>query len=316
MSIYNENDKEIYESINSILNQTFSDFELIIVVDNPRITFFSKHLNELGLFDSRIKIIYNSVNVGLAKSMNKAFSVSKGSYIARMDADDIALPSRFQEELKVLNEGYDLVCTDYIFIDENSEIIERKIPSYSIDSLEMDLKYGNIIHHPTVMMNREIFERVNGYRNFPCSQDYDLWLRILEVGGRFAIINRPLLKYRIRVNSITSTQNFKQIATIWYIQKLHKERLRFGKDSYSLDNYKKYLMKFKLEDMQFIKKCEAAKEYKDKIDNMKKDNKFIAAFMMLKLSVVNSFYRRFYFHNLYEIIGIKKNKKILERRKL
>lgn len=313
MSIYNENDKEIYEAFTSILNQTFADFELIVVVDNPQITLFSEYLKELGISDKRIKIIYNDVNIGLAESMNKAFAISRGCYIARMDADDVAFPTRFWEEIQVLDREYDLVCSDYILIDENSKEINKKITSYSIETLELDLEYGNIIHHPTVMMTREIFEKSNGYRNFPCSQDYDLWLRIHEIGGRFAIINKPLLKYRIRANSITESKSFKQIATIWYIQKLHKERQMFGKDSYSLAQYDEYLTKLRLNDEQFIKECEAAKSYKKKIDDEKNQNKIKAVSMMIKLSIVNSFYRKLYIHNLREIIGMKMNRKKLGR---
>lgn len=309
MSIYNENDREIFESINSILNQTVRDFELIIVVDNPDITMLGEHLKEIGITDNRIRIIYNHFNIGLAESMNKALAASKGMYIARMDADDIALPSRFQEEVTVLDDSYDLVCTDYMLIDEKSEIIERPTVSYSMETLEKDLKYGNIIHHPTVMMRREILEKVDGYRNFPCAQDYDLWLRILEEGGRFAIINKPLLKYRLRGNSITESKSFKQVATIWYIQKLCKERKKLGKDSFSQTNYNKYLENLHLDDISYVKKCEIAKEYKKHIDEIKTVNRIKAMCMIIQLAAVNPFYRRLYYHNFKEVVGMKRNKK-------
>lgn len=308
MSIYNESDKEIYEAISSIINQTVRDFELIIIVDNPQKTDFSDYLLGLGICDDRIRIVINETNIGLAESMNKAFSLSEGKYIARMDADDIAFPTRFEEEVKVLdNNSADLVCTDYVLIDEDSHIINQPTVSYSNHTLTEDLNYGNTIHHPTVMMKREVLEAVKGYRNFPCSQDYDLWLRIKEYGGRFAIINKPLLQYRIRSNSISESKSFRQIATIWYIKNLCRERKKRGKDSFSTSNYNDYLERLKLNDEEYLEKCNRGKAYKKKIEQVKSQSKIKALMMMVRLFLCNDFYRKLYLNNISEVLGMKLN---------
>ena len=101
MSCYNETEKELSESINSILSQTFKNIEFIIVDDNPTNTTLKNLLIKYGN-DKRVKLVFNDTNLGLAQSLNKAIDISTGEYIARMDADDIALPTRFEAQLEFL----------------------------------------------------------------------------------------------------------------------------------------------------------------------------------------------------------------------
>ena len=93
------------------------------------------------------------------------------------------------------------------------------------------------------MMRRETFERVGGYRDFPCAQDSDLWMRMQEGGAAFYLLKRPLLKYRINSEGTTQKKYFKQQLTLHYIYSLSIERLETGKDSFSKDNYTDYLSK-------------------------------------------------------------------------
>ena len=96
MSTYNETTKELDESINSILQQTYSNFEFLIINDNPNNYELEKTLKSYK--DSRIKIIHNEENLGLVKSLNNGLKYCNGQYVARMDADDISCPSRIQDE--------------------------------------------------------------------------------------------------------------------------------------------------------------------------------------------------------------------------
>ena len=95
MSVYSEPKEWLISSINSILNQSFSDFEFIIINDNPTRSINSIVLNYFAITDSRVKIFENKSNIGLTKSLNKGLKLTEGKYIARMDADDISLPDRF-----------------------------------------------------------------------------------------------------------------------------------------------------------------------------------------------------------------------------
>ena len=103
MSVYSERVDWIRKSIDSILNQTYSDFEFIIVNDKPDKEENAQLLEEYAARDSRIKVLTNEENIGLTKSLNKAFALAEGEFIARMDADDMALPERFKIQLEFMN---------------------------------------------------------------------------------------------------------------------------------------------------------------------------------------------------------------------
>ena len=264
MSVFNEKDYQIKESINSILNQTYKNLELIIVIDNPHLESEYLEIIRNNFDDNIIKIIINGKNIGLALSMNKAFSSSNGYYIARMDADDIADQRRIEMEVETLEkENCDFVCTGYTFIDENDNQLERNYRYYQPNELKKTLTVTNCIHHPTVLMKRESFQKVGGYRNFPCSQDYDLWLRLLEQRCRFIMIDEPLLKYRIRSDSTTSKKNYLQAITLYYISNLFYQRIISGHDNYSEENYRTFII-------ECNKKYKSFKENINKIQSMQK----------------------------------------------
>lgn len=244
MSIYNENENEIKKSVESILNQTFHDFEFIIVIDNPSMYYVENILKSYN--DDRLICLKNESNIGLAMSMNRAASIAKGKYIARMDADDISDLNRFQEEYTYLEShpNIGLVCTNYHYIDENNNTVNFESINVNFKSYKKLLPYINMIHHPTVMIRKQVFDHVGGYRNFPCTQDYDLWLRLLHENIEFAKIEKDLLAYRIRENSTWKSNGMKQQMMFFYIKKLYKERKKNNTDSYSIENLNKYLLMY------------------------------------------------------------------------
>ena len=247
MSIYNEALDDIRTSIHSVLSQTVKDTEIIIVNDNPGRKDIHWLLDEMVSLHSNITVIHNTENIGLAASMNKALQHANGQYIARMDADDYSLPTRFEKELKILcNDEADVVSTNYALIGPEGEFLNDGKPAgrhieEGQDITEL-LVFNGLVHHPTVMMKKEALIRVGGYRIFPCSQDQDLWIRMLESGARFVYLDEVLLHYRIRKDSISQKKGLQQYVTIDYILQLLKERSENGgKDSYSLDRYSQYI---------------------------------------------------------------------------
>ena len=241
MSIYNETKQMIEESVESILNQTFTNFEFIIICDNP---LRKKEIDDIfrKFNDERIKLVFNEKNIGLALSMNKAAEIASAEIFARMDADDVAEPNRFSAQIKIINQGYDFVFCNYTCIDEDGNTIPFQQVVYKTDVLNKIVSTNpGIIHHPTTMFTRELFYKAGEYRNFPCAQDNDLWLRMQENGAKFYMIAEPMLKYRVTNRSITGSKWFKQQLTTHYIIKLSIERLKHGIDSYSLDHYENYL---------------------------------------------------------------------------
>lgn len=242
MSVYNESLDEIKQSLDSILTQSYRDFELIIVLDQPNYVEGLDLLNQYARKDSRIRVLVNEKNIGLAMSMNYAATYAKGKYLLRMDADDICMPNRFQLEYDAICDGkYDLICGNYDFIDEDGTILPQKAKIYTDSQLDSLLPYRNIIHHPTVIMTAEILNKVGGYRNYPCAQDYDLWLRMKCVGARMHMMPEKLIQYRVRQASTTIQKRYKQSCTGEYIRKLYRENNQM--QGYSYDGYLSYLEK-------------------------------------------------------------------------
>jgi len=122
MPVYKEPENYLKQSIESVLNQTYVDFEFIIILDNPENQKLEDLILEYRNKDSRIIFHKNNKNLGIAKTLNKGLQIAKGKYIARLDADDIAYPERLEKQLKIMeNEGV-VLCgskADYIIMKEN-----------------------------------------------------------------------------------------------------------------------------------------------------------------------------------------------------
>jgi protein O-GlcNAc transferase len=189
-------------SIKSILNQTIDDFEYIIV--NDASTDGTEEI--LKQFDDpRIKLLPNTENLGLTKSLNKAVQLAKGKYIARMDADDISLSHRFETQLNFLdnNPDYAIVGSSYYQIDEKGRAYAINNVLYEDADIRKELRKSNCFAHGSIMMRKSIFQKAGGYdERYAFAQDYDLWLRISEI-SKVANIREPLYCWRETRSSIS-----------------------------------------------------------------------------------------------------------------
>jgi glycosyltransferase involved in cell wall biosynthesis len=215
MSIYNEPEKWLRESIESILNQTFVNFEFIIINDNPDRELNNLLLNEYKANDIRIIIINNDKNIGLTKSLNIGLKLTKGKYIARMDADDISLSKRLQIQLDLLNSHPNIgVCGTGVKIMGLKSLFLRRRLYYPISSnqIRTEIIFKNPMAHPTIMLRKELIFKNNLFYNekLNSAQDYELWSRII-IFKNFHNINKCLLKYRLSPNQISNKFNKKQI---------------------------------------------------------------------------------------------------------
>lgn len=245
MSTYNESETDLTKAIDSILNQTFEDFEFIIILDNPNNELHKEILKKYQKKDSRVKFFSNQLNIGLAASLNRAIDLSHTDIIARMDADDISLPNRLEKEYSIItSKDIDIVSTNKIEIDENDNVINisNSLPNND-DKIKKMLKYMSVIVHPSVMFKKTKILEIGKYRDFPASQDYDLWLRAINNHLKFYIINEPLIKYRIRNDSISKKNSLKQWCIHEYIYKLYIKRNKNGYDNFNKDNLESYLLK-------------------------------------------------------------------------
>ena len=214
MSVFKEPIDWMRQSIDSILHQTFTDFEFIIVNDCPDRDENRMLLDEYQKHEQRIVIIENKENIGLTRSLNKGLSVSRGKYIARMDADDIAFEDRFQMQLDYLNKHpeIDLCHCAFEHIDDASEhlgdryLTEReRHPAYFF--------LLDTIAHPTVMFRRHLMEKRTPLYNeeYKNAQDYELWSYLFLKGATFGYIEKKLLKYRLSKSQITRKENCTQV---------------------------------------------------------------------------------------------------------
>jgi len=200
MPVYNA-DVYLAEAIESILNQTYRHFECIIICDDPT----DKTREIIGKYsesDSRITPFYRKKE-GLVSALNKGCSLAKGKYIARMDADDISLPIRFQKQLDFLEAHPEIdVCGTgaEIYSDNNDSSLFS--PPESQNEIKFFLLFDNCLAHPSVMMKTAWIQR-NGYNeNAVFFEDYELWLRTLDTSG-ISNIKDVLVKLRKHPDNIS-----------------------------------------------------------------------------------------------------------------
>ena len=195
----------IEQAINSILNQSFSDFELLIVNDGS-----SDETESLifGFQDDRIKYHRLSRNLGNYHARNIGLRNAKGNYIAVMDADDIALPKRLEIQYNYLELHEDVLAVGTNFVlGINGSIAERPL---SYEAIQLALLDNNCMLHPSLMIRKSILEYLGGYNEaYKYSADYDLICRIANKGP---IINLPkiLMVYRLHKNQISQSKNNEQ----------------------------------------------------------------------------------------------------------
>lgn len=212
MPVYNA-EKYIVEAVDSILNQTYSDFEFIIIDDCSTDASY-EILQSYAAKDNRIRLFKNDVNKKLPKTLNFGISQAKGKYIARMDADDISLPERFAKQIKFMESHPEIgVCGTWLV--EFSKTGEKPVtPNITHEDIIVTMYFSNnCIAHPTVMMKSSIFQQQNILYNenhMGIAEDYALWNECLNNDVRFHNLPIILLRYRIHDNQTTSS-NFTKI---------------------------------------------------------------------------------------------------------
>lgn len=208
MSVYNEPVIWVKESVDSILAQTFKDFEFIIVCDNPVNYEVIQYLKGLPLKDDRIRVCFNSQNIGLTKSLNKAISLSSNTeYIARMDADDIAYNKKLEKQIEFLENNKRIgVCGTCV------EFFGAKhgIQTYPLTTSDVYLFIDNCFAHPTVVIRRSVLHNRYYDEKFQYSQDFALWNRLYSEGVLFYNIPEVLLKYRVSSQQIMNSKGCTQ----------------------------------------------------------------------------------------------------------
>ncbi len=197
IAVYN-GQKHIKETIDSILAQTYENFEIIVVVNCSN----DNTINILNKFnDSRIKV-YETNICQLNFNLNYALSKATGEYIARIDADDIAVSDRFLKQIECVDKyNYDVVGSNVEYIDENSNSLEYKRYPQMNDDIRKNIYYKSTISHPSVLYKKDVVLKYSGYMGGKVSEDYDLWIRLMrDKNIKFYNIQENLTKYRIHLS--------------------------------------------------------------------------------------------------------------------
>lgn len=225
MATYKEDIKFLKQSIESILNQTYKDFEYIIILDNPENQEHIQLINEYAKQDQRIRFYINDRNMGLTNTLNRGLSLANGKYICRMDADDISVLNRIEIQKKYLEDNhFDLIGGVSKMIDENGNDIYsiKKVPT-DFTKIKKCIKYNQVISHPTWFGKKEVFDQLGGYRNIPLCEDYDFTLRTILKGYKISNVNVNVLNYRMTSNSISRTNLFEQYLFAQYITRQYSQ---------------------------------------------------------------------------------------------
>jgi glycosyltransferase involved in cell wall biosynthesis len=211
MPVYNAG-KYLPKALDSVLAQTLADFEFIIIDDGSTDASVGT-LDKYAAQDSRIRLIRRP-NTGYVIALNEALALASGEFIARMDADDICLPKRFERQSQFLCDHADIVLVGgrVEIIDEGGRLIIRPEVPCDDASLQAALLEGRtLIGHPTVMVRREIMQKCGGYDvNCSPAEDLDMWLRVGEV-GKLANLPELVLQYRQHAQSVSSTKHDQQV---------------------------------------------------------------------------------------------------------
>jgi glycosyltransferase involved in cell wall biosynthesis len=238
------------DSVNSILAQSISGFELIIVDDHSTDNSI-EYLN--GLPDSRIRII-NNIGEGIADAMNTGLNLVKTKYVAVMDSDDICNPDRLQKQVNILENEKDIVLVGTSIKYIGTKDMERswgvKMPDGDVEIKNGISKGMYVISHPTVMMVTEAVKEIGGYRRelFP-NIDLDLFFRLITK-GRFANLTNYFTYIRLRSESFTQQNLFEIVRNSYMMSKQNRftnsfyDQLAVRIKYLSTKNYKSGLLKY------------------------------------------------------------------------
>ena len=239
MPVYN-GEKYLREAVESILAQTFRNFELI-AVDDGSTDGSASILAGYRQQDERIVILTHSKNQGIVSALNRGLEIAQGKYIARMDADDVSLPERFERQVEFLetHPQVGVLGSEAIFMDSQGQDIARMAQTHDDLSIRWTSLLANVFFHPTVMFRRAVLTEFNlGYQpGLQSGQDYDLWVHMLE-HTQGANLDQPLVRYRVTAESISSQYKQEQMVnhnqiSFAYIQRLFPE-IRFTPAEHAL----------------------------------------------------------------------------------
>ena len=253
-------EKYVEETIDSLLKQTYTNFEIIAINDCSTDS-TSRLLHKLAQKDTRIIVYENEKNLRLIKTLNKGIDLCKGKYIARMDADDICMPERLMKEVEFLesNEDYDIVSTQFATFKTGSEKLSVHTNPTKNEELQAYLLFKSGICHPASMIRKTMFTDLNlrFEEQYLHVEDYALWSKAIYKTKLANIGGEPLLLYRLHQSQVSSLNEELQTENKKEVFKIHCEHLGLDNSKENLDVYASVAEAIPLySSFEYIDKCE------------------------------------------------------------
>ena len=280
--VYNR-EKYLVRCIESILEQTYSNFEFIIIDDKSSDNTL-EIIKNYQLTDSRIKILENDKNLGATLSFNRGLDICQGKYVARMDSDDISLSDRLEKQVEIFESWNDLevLGAGAILIDHNeNEIGRRQFPS-DFNKIKNILKTGVPVFDPSVMMCTSTLKEINGFDNrLAPADDYHLWLTLFKQKKIISNIDNYLIKYRLHDSNLSKVASREQLRKTFLALKIYNSNFSTDeffnqKNSLDLTSFEELMIRYwngsetsSEGSIKILKEYFNSKEYKLKKNELK-----------------------------------------------
>lgn len=260
MNVFNV-EPYIAEALKSIQLQTFPDIEIVVVDDGSKDK-TRLIAQQMASADRRIKVVGTSDNQGIPSALNLGLAYCHAPYVAKMDGDDIALPTRLEKQLQFLEANLDitLVGCATTAIDQSG----RLIPGLGISQkpVTQEAVARTMLLAPPCshiwLARRQVYDALSGYRRIDDAEDYDFLLRAISAGYRITNLPEPLMLIRTRSGNASS--RLEQRKAHYYIVQLYRERMERGVDSFSLEDYAQVVKTGKVENSAFCLAMQCARK--------------------------------------------------------
>ena len=220
MPAYREKAEQIEVAIDSILNQTYQEFQYIIVLDDPQNKELETLIRAYAEKDARISLYINEKNSGCPFSKDRGIRLADTEYVAIMDSDDIARPHRLEKQLQKMElETVDIIAGYVTVIDEKGRELHKmdNLP-LTHEEIVKKMRVNNCMPHPTWFLRKDVYLELGGYSDIQGCEDYDFLLKALSKGYKLGMVNDIVLDYRLSTQSISRNNLYKQYLMMRYLQ--------------------------------------------------------------------------------------------------
>lgn len=228
MSVYAKDNAEYLKaSIDSMINQTVAPEQIVLVVDGPISAEIQRVINQYSENKGLFTIVQLEKNQGLGHALNIGLQYCRNELIARMDADDISLPKRCEEELKCFleNERLDICgCNIDEFNGDFDNVLTSRVVPSDYDQIKKFMRRRQAFNHPTVIYKKAAVLKVGGYKELKRKEDFDLFSRMLSEGDYAENLNESLYLYRVNQENYKRRKNWNNFRSAIYVYWRHLKR--------------------------------------------------------------------------------------------